>query len=73
MVDAPFPDALLQDLCNFATARFTEETGRAGKLTIDLAFPEAPSSRFTVIVTVTEKATGKQRCYEIEVRAATLH
>ena len=71
-MDTPIPDALLQDLCNFAKARFIEQTGCAGKLTIDPAFPEPPSSQFTVIVTVIEKATGERRCYDIEVRAATV-
>jgi len=72
-METPIPDALLQDLCNAVKSRFAAETGCTGPTKVDLAFPEPPSSRFTVIATVTDKTSGEQRRYEIEIRAATVH
>ena len=67
------PNELLQALCNDAYSRFTAETGLTGKVKIDLAFPEAPSPQFSVLVTVIDQASGEQRSYNVVVKAHTVH
>jgi hypothetical protein len=55
------PNELLQGPCREAKARFTEETGGSGSVSLKLTFPEdVPSPQFTVLATITEKATGEQ-------------
>jgi hypothetical protein len=68
------PNSLLQDLCNIAQARFTAETGRASKVTIDLAFPDGTSPpSFTVVARVTDNASGERHVYTIDVAAHSVH
>jgi hypothetical protein len=67
------PNDLVQALCNDAYSRFTAETGLTGAVKIDLAFPEAPSPQFAVLVTVIDQASGEQRSYNVVVKAHTVH
>jgi hypothetical protein len=69
----PIPDHLLQALCNDARSRFTAETGLTGAVKIDLAFPEAPSPQFSVLVTVIDQVSSEQRTYNVVVKAHTVH
>jgi hypothetical protein len=67
------PPKLLQGLCYEAKARFTDETGLTGKVTVELRIPDAPPPRFTVTALVTDKISRLRREYEIEVEAQPIH
>jgi hypothetical protein len=66
---SPVPAELIEGVCGEAKARFTEETGLTGPVTIELHFPDGDWSSFVAHVVVMDEGTGEQRSYDVLVRA----
>jgi hypothetical protein len=61
------PNELLQALAREAKTRYLQETGYAGKVTVQLGLPDQPAPTF--IVTAFVVGVAGERRFEIEVEA----